>query len=96
MRTGKFSPEYTEWIGKDTNQKTWAHFKDFWPEKVLLKIRRSSVAQHFGFGGVATEGEIEQGINNFVNAHIQIMDTVNGLQKQNASWEKCYSRANNK
>ena len=84
LRSGQLTNEYTEWIGRDANDKTWAHFKDFWPEKLLLKQRTANAARNFGFGGAVTEGEIQKGINNFANAHTQIVATVNGLQQQNA------------
>ena len=79
LRSGQFANEYTEWIGRAPNDKTWAHFKEFWPEKVSLKQRTANAARNFGFGGAAMESEIQQGINNFANAHAQTIATVNGL-----------------
>ena len=84
LRSGQFTNEYTEWIARPANMKTWAHFKDFWPKKVSLKQRTANAARNFGFGGAAVDEEIQQGINNFASAHAQTIATVNGLQQQNA------------
>ena len=45
--------------------KTWAHFKDFWPEKVSLKQRTANAARNFGFGGAAVDEENPAGNQRF-------------------------------
>ena len=49
-----------------------------------LKQRTANAARNFGSGGVVMEDEIQKGINNFADAHVQTVATVNGLQQQNA------------
>ena len=47
MQTGLFKQEYEEWHAKDANQRTWAHFKEFWPPKVRTKQPTQQSALHF-------------------------------------------------
>ena len=84
LRSEQFTNKFTEWIARPQNMKTWAHFKDFWPEKVSLKQQTANAARNFGFGGAAVDEEIQQGINDFASAHAQTIATINGLQQQNA------------
>ena len=44
----------------------------------------SNAARNFGFGGAAQEGKIQQGINDFADAHLQSISTDHSLQQQNA------------
>ena len=37
MSTGVFERQYEEWHARPDDQKDWAHFKAWWPEKVRLK-----------------------------------------------------------
>ena len=82
LRTGQLTQEYQDW--KEEQDQTWAAFKDWWPAKIQLKRRVSSAASKYGFGGRATElQQMQQGVNDFANAHAQTVATMNGLQEQN-------------
>ena len=82
MQTGLFKQEYEEWHAKDTNQRTWAHFKEFWPPKVRTKQCTQRSARQFEFGGMSVQEQasMQEGINDFANVHAQKIATVSGLQ----------------
>ncbi len=41
MNKGVFECQYEEWHARQNEQKDWAHFKAWWPEKVRLKTKTS-------------------------------------------------------
>ncbi len=89
MITGLFGHQYKEWHACLKNQKDWANFKAWWPEKVYLKHKTSKAAQHFGFGMNSHEQINDQeGINDFASAHAATVATVTSLQQQNAQLNK--------
>ena len=54
-KTGKYQRAYEDWLARDTNNKTWAHAKDFWRME-HLKLRRSNpIAFQYQFGGNAAQ-----------------------------------------
>ena len=53
LHTGQLTQEYQDW--KEEQDQSWAAFKDWWPPKIQLRQRISSVASKYGFGGGATE-----------------------------------------
>ena len=82
LRTGQLSQEYQDW--KEQQEQSWSAFKEWWPAKVQLRQRVSSAASKYGFGGGAAElQQMQQGVNNFANAHAQTVATMSGLQQQN-------------
>ena len=78
LRTGQLTQEYQDW--KEEQDQSWAAFKEWWPPNIQLRQRVSSAASKYGFGGGAAElQQMQQGVNNFINAHAQTVATMSGL-----------------
>ena len=90
LGTGLFGTQYEQWHDRPDADKTWAHFKDFWKQKVNLKAITNVGANTFGFGGNATaeqaadvDQEFNNSVANFADAHNHTQSTINGLANTN-------------
>ena len=74
-KTGKYQCAYEDWLARDTNNKTWAHAKDFWRIEHLKLRHPNPTAFQYQFGGNTAQ---DQGENKRDMANI-LKDCANQL-----------------